>query len=169
MLFITLPLTLFLAALFTQLTHPLSLGLTLLLQTILICTCTNIMLPSFWFSYILFLIFLGAMLVLFIYVTSLASNEPFMLSLPYFLFFLLFITSLSIMFIFSDLLITYMNQSNPTNFYLYNSMNHTSLLTSVIYNQSTMIFTIFIVLYLLLTLFVVVKITNVFFGPLRVS
>nr|YP_009564059.1 NADH dehydrogenase subunit 6 [Remiarctus bertholdii]QAX91422.1 NADH dehydrogenase subunit 6 [Remiarctus bertholdii] len=169
MLLITLPLTLFIAALFTQLTHPLSMGLMLLLQTILICSCSGIMLPSFWFSYILFLIFLGAMLVLFIYVTSLASNEPLTFSMSYSFFFILLIPLITLILILSDPLITFAGQSNMMSIYLFNSLNLTNLLTSSIYNQSTMMFTIFIVLYLLLTLFAVVKITNVFFGPLRMS
>nr|QCX31801.1 NADH dehydrogenase subunit 6 [Upogebia affinis] len=167
MLLITLPLTLFIAVLFTQLTHPLSMGLALLLQTTLICSCSGMMMPSFWFSYILFLIFLGGMLVLFIYVTSLASNEPFTFSLSSSMILMLFIPTLSMVFIFSDPLITLENQSNSTNIYLFNSLNLTMALTSSIYNQSTMMFTIFIVIYLLLTLFAVVKITNMFFGPLR--
>merc|ERR1739838_23170 len=62
---------------FTRLVHPLAIGLALLFQTILICCTTGLSNLSFWFSYILFLIFLGGILVLFIYVTSLASNEMF--------------------------------------------------------------------------------------------
>nr|YP_007025642.1 NADH dehydrogenase subunit 6 [Austinogebia edulis]AEW68281.1 NADH dehydrogenase subunit 6 [Austinogebia edulis] len=169
MLLITLPLILFISTLFSQLTHPLSMGLALLLQTTLICSCSGIMLPSFWFSYILFLIFLGGMLVLFIYVTSLASNEPFIFSLPSTIFMLIMIPFISIMLIFSDPMITLINQSNSTNIYLFNSLNLTMYFTSSIYNQSMMMFTILIVIYLLLTLFAVVKITNSFFGPLRLS
>nr|YP_007025655.1 NADH dehydrogenase subunit 6 [Upogebia major]AEW68294.1 NADH dehydrogenase subunit 6 [Upogebia major] len=169
MLLITLPLTLFIAMLFTQLTHPLSMGLALLLQTTLICSCSGIMMPSFWFSYILFLIFLGGMLVLFIYVTSLASNEPFAFSLSPTILLLSLVPMISAILIFSDPMITLVSQSNSTNIYLFNSLNLTLALTSSIYNQSTMMFTIFIVVYLLLTLFAVVKITNMFFGPLRLS
>ena len=42
-------------------------------------------------------------------------------------------------------------------------------LVSTIYNPTTIKLTIFIVFYLLLTLIVVVKITDTFFGPLRLS
>jgi len=42
-------------------------------------------------------------------------------------------------------------------------------LVTTIYNPTNINLTIFIVFYLLLTLIVVVKITDVFFGPLRLS
>ena len=42
-------------------------------------------------------------------------------------------------------------------------------LVSIIYNSTNLNLTIFIVFYLFLTLIVVVKITNIFFGPLRLS
>merc|ERR1712198_806681 len=71
------PLITALSLFFTRLSHPLAIGLALLSQTILICLITGLSSSSFWFSYILFLIFLGGILVLFIYVTSLASNEMF--------------------------------------------------------------------------------------------
>nr|YP_009564008.1 NADH dehydrogenase subunit 6 [Gebiacantha plantae]QAX91358.1 NADH dehydrogenase subunit 6 [Gebiacantha plantae] len=169
MLLIMLPLTLFFAVLFTQLAHPLSMGVILLIQTTLICVCSGIMMPSFWFSYILFLIFLGGMLVLFIYVTSLASNEPFSLSLMPLLTLFFLIPLITGMLTLTDPMATLVNQSHSINNYLFHSLNMTSTLTSSIYNQSTMMFTIFIVIYLLLTLFAVVKITNMFFGPLRLS
>lgn len=67
--------------------HPLAIGLALLMQTLFIALSTGLVAPSFWFSYILFLVFLGGMLVLFIYVASLASNEIFRFSTK--LFFIL--------------------------------------------------------------------------------
>jgi NADH-ubiquinone oxidoreductase chain 6 len=55
-------------------------GLVLLIQTLIVALLTGVLASSFWFSYILFLVFLGGMLVLFIYVTRLASNEMFSIS-----------------------------------------------------------------------------------------
>ena len=168
-LLITLPLTISIAIIFPQLTHPLSIGIALLLQTTLICSCSGIIIPSFWFSYILFLIFLGGILVLFIYVTSLASNESFSLSLTPIITTLFIIPIITLIIIFSDPLITLANQSNLSSIHLFSTLNLTRTLTRSIYNQLNIIFTIFIVIYLLLTLFAVVKITNIFFGPLRLS
>nr|YP_009128551.1 NADH dehydrogenase subunit 6 [Phallocryptus tserensodnomi]AJP76849.1 NADH dehydrogenase subunit 6 [Phallocryptus tserensodnomi] len=57
------------------LNHPLSFALSLFVQTILI----SLMLVkiSYWIPLILFLIFLGGILVMFMYVASLSSNEKF--------------------------------------------------------------------------------------------
>lgn len=67
------------AVIFLSANHPVSLGLILILHTLLIRIVTGLTGGRFWFSYILFLVFLGGVLVLFIYITSLASNEKFML------------------------------------------------------------------------------------------
>lgn len=62
---------------FLSANHPLIIGLILLAQTITIALFTGLTLSSFWFSYILILVFLGGILILFIYVASIASNEKF--------------------------------------------------------------------------------------------
>nr|YP_009671900.1 NADH dehydrogenase subunit 6 [Laomedia healyi]QCX31760.1 NADH dehydrogenase subunit 6 [Laomedia healyi] len=166
MLTMTTPLLIFLTILFTRLNHPLSMGLLLLTQTVLVCVSTGITNPSFWFSYILFLVFLGGMLVLFIYVASLASNKPFKVStLPLILLLLaLILTPLSSL-ITDPMLITSNPHMPSFSMNLSTSLHH----ISPVYQPPSTPFTIFIILYLLLTLFAVVKITNSFFGPLRLS
>ena len=59
-----------------MLTHPLAMGLTLIIQTALAAVIAGIIARTFWFSYLLILIFLGGILILFIYVSTLAPNEP---------------------------------------------------------------------------------------------
>nr|UOU84912.1 NADH dehydrogenase subunit 6 [Microchrysa flavicornis] len=155
---------------FMQMSHPLAMGLMLLVQSFLACLITGLMFNSFWFSYILFLIFLGGMLILFIYVTSLASNEMFSFSTKLFLMVLitmsLMVTALLVMdnslisSIFQmDNSLTIHSQTN----YLPNNM--LSLMN--LYNFPTNLITIMLMNYLLLTLIVVVKITNLHYGPLR--
>nr|WGO57896.1 NADH dehydrogenase subunit 6 [Brephallus tramlapensis] len=151
-----------LSFIFTQMNHPLAMGLILLMQTTFISIITGTMTQSFWFSYVLFLIFLGGMLVLFIYVTSLASNEMFSLSMKYLL---ISIITLPILFtLYKSLIMHTMNQET-LNFLIIN--NYTSLPLLKLYNQPTSIITIILALYLFLTLIAVVKITNIFKGPLR--
>lgn len=62
---------------FISLNHPITLGLGLITHTLVVGILTGILVRNFWFSYILFLVFLGGVLVLFIYITRLASNEKF--------------------------------------------------------------------------------------------
>nr|QXG19248.1 NADH dehydrogenase subunit 6 [Drosophila guttifera] len=156
---------------FINMIHPLAMGLTLLIQTVLICLITGLMTKSFWFSYILFLIFLGGMLVLFIYVTSLASNEMFNLSIK--------LTLISLIMLFLALMISFIIDKNSSMFiFLNNEMENISNLNSYItenslslnklYNFPTNFMTILLMNYLLITLIVVVKITNMQKGPLRI-
>ena len=66
-------------------------GLILLIQTFIVSLFRGGLLFTFWFSYILILIFLGAILILFIYISSLAPNQEFRMSpgifLPIFVLF----------------------------------------------------------------------------------
>nr|YP_009630597.1 NADH dehydrogenase subunit 6 [Diamphipnoa annulata]QBR55104.1 NADH dehydrogenase subunit 6 [Diamphipnoa annulata] len=155
---------------FTQMSHPLAMGLMLLIQTLLICLITGMIAPSFWFSYILFLVFLGGLLVLFIYVTSLASNEMFTLSSK--AFFLMsvpmIISFMIILAVNTQGLMTdtttgdMLNISSTLNF-----EEEASMFLMKLYNTNTSIITLMLVLYLFLTLIAVVTITNIFKGPLR--
>nr|YP_009535664.1 NADH dehydrogenase subunit 6 [Gecarcoidea natalis]YP_010164079.1 NADH dehydrogenase subunit 6 [Gecarcoidea lalandii]AYJ22392.1 NADH dehydrogenase subunit 6 [Gecarcoidea natalis]QRK27381.1 NADH dehydrogenase subunit 6 [Gecarcoidea lalandii] len=166
MLMLTMPLLITFSILFTQLYHPLAMGLMLLIQTILISITVGISTYSFWFSYILFLVFLGGMLVLFIYVASLASNEPFIFK-SYLLFISFFSISISFMFLLLDPFLIMNSTSLPTS--SIKSLTSTPFIISWIYNTPSMAFTIFIISYLLLMLIVVVKIVNLFKGPLRLT
>nr|QVL29509.1 NADH dehydrogenase subunit 6 [Ceratitis rosa] len=162
--------TLITSFIFIQMNHPLAMGLMLLIQTIQICLLTGLMAKSFWFSYILFLIFLGGMLVLFIYVTSLASNEMFSLSMK--------LTTISLI-IFSIIMIVYiLLDKTSSSFFIHNNemqpihhlnmlMKENSLNLQKLYNYPTNFLTILLMNYLLITLIAVVKITKLFYGPLR--
>jgi len=163
------PLIISTSILFTRLVHPLAMGLALLLQTVLVCCTTGLSNLSFWFSYILFLIFLGGMLVLFIYVTSLASNEMFKPSVFSLLLIGLF-SSIGIVFTITDpILISQNTLIKIGSFMKEFSYSSDIELVATIYSNTNINITIFIVFYLLLTLIVVVKVTGSFFGPLRLS
>nr|ASM82849.1 NADH dehydrogenase subunit 6 [Phyllothelys shaanxiense] len=153
-----------LSIIFLFLKHPLSMGFILFLQTISMCLISGFMSLSFWFSYILVLIYLGGMLVLFMYITSLASNEMFLYSNK------IFLTISLLPIIFSSLYYLKINFSmnlyeNMENSLTLNFMTNNFLLK--MYNQPINTITILIATYLFLTLIVVVKIINIYKGPLR--
>nr|AMP43817.1 NADH dehydrogenase subunit 6 [Suragina sp. KW-2016] len=152
---------------FMQMNHPLAMGLMLLIQTILICLISGLFSKTFWFSYILFLVFLGGMLVLFIYVTSLASNEMFSLSMKMTSINMILMITIIISAIFIDK--TYlMSMMNNEMFNFSLTLNPENTLNlNKLYNYPTNIITLILINYLLLTLIAVVKITNIFYGPLR--
>nr|AET13040.1 NADH dehydrogenase subunit 6 [Bittacomorphella fenderiana] len=155
---------------FMQTKHPLAMGMILLIQTFFISMITGIFTKTFWFSYILFLIFLGGMLVLFIYVTSLASNEMFSISMKMVsTFFFILSILLMIMILIDPMLIKnffYNNEMlsiiNMKSYFQEDTLNLNKL-----YNFPINFLTMMLINYLFLTLIAVVKITNIFYGPLR--
>nr|YP_009469521.1 NADH dehydrogenase subunit 6 [Hydrotaea ignava]AVD96782.1 NADH dehydrogenase subunit 6 [Hydrotaea ignava] len=154
---------------FMNMKHPLAMGLTLLIQTFLISMLTGLMTKSFWFSYILFLVFIGGMLVLFIYVTSLASNEMFSFSIKLLMISIIFIltTFLTIYFIDKNLLLQYSNYEMNSIINMNSYLMENSLMLNKLYNYPTNLLTILLMNYLLITLIAVVKITKLHKGPLR--
>nr|AWN56242.1 NADH dehydrogenase subunit 6 [Eriopis connexa] len=140
--------------------HPLSLGLNILIHTILTCLIMGSMSYNFWFSYILILVMIGGLLVLFIYMTSIAPNEKFKFNSYLLLMILFFFLSL----------IFYLNLNNMNwNNELINNYNNYEFnlnLNKFMNFPNSNIF-IIIVFYLLITMIVVVKITKLNFGPLR--
>nr|QNH68842.1 NADH dehydrogenase subunit 6 [Anartia jatrophae saturata] len=153
------------------LSHPFSMGLMILIQTLLLCLLSSMMINTYWFSYILFLIFLGGLLVLFIYVSSIASNELFKISMfnKNFIFYLLFLLILSFIFKNNLILMNFFFNDEMINFF--NSLlffnNEFSFNLSKLYNKQTYFLTLIMIIYLFIALIAVVKITNIFFGPLR--
>nr|YP_009250685.1 NADH dehydrogenase subunit 6 [Heterotermes tenuior]AMX23014.1 NADH dehydrogenase subunit 6 [Heterotermes tenuior] len=145
---------------FTQMKHPLAMGMMLLLQTMLTCMISGTMYKSFWFSYILFMIMIGGMLVLFMYMTSLASNEMFSPSNKMILTALMLSPTL-----------TYMmpDQTNNKEMIMHDTTteNEITSTTIMMYNQNTGTMTVLLVMYMLLTLIVVVNIISISSGPLR--
>nr|YP_010403119.1 NADH dehydrogenase subunit 6 [Thaumatotibia leucotreta]UQW19940.1 NADH dehydrogenase subunit 6 [Thaumatotibia leucotreta] len=171
MFFLTLSIMIFSLFMFF-LTHPLSMGLMILIQTTLICLLTGMLINTYWFSYILFLTFLGGLLVLFIYVSSIASNELFKYN-----FFFLKIMFISFIFIIMTSMMFYYNlnwlnisfNDEMNNFFnenlFFNNENKINL--SKLYNNQTFLMMMMMIIYLFIALIAVVKITNIFFGPLR--
>nr|YP_010726215.1 NADH dehydrogenase subunit 6 [Diprion wenshanicus]WDY84664.1 NADH dehydrogenase subunit 6 [Diprion wenshanicus] len=144
---------------------PFSMGLILLIQTLLISLTTGILSFTFWYSYMLFLIFLGSLLIIFIYVSSLISNVKFMLNKW---------TMLNIFFM---ILIIMMIKFNLLNFNFEDSIkiseiemnkNFTMKMSlNKLFNKSTFIISFMMMNYLFITLIIVVKISNINMGSLR--
>nr|YP_010261330.1 NADH dehydrogenase subunit 6 [Libellula quadrimaculata]UIB40237.1 NADH dehydrogenase subunit 6 [Libellula quadrimaculata] len=148
---------------FSYMLHPMNMGIILLMQTIMMSILMGLMSYTSWFSYILFLVFLGGMLVLFIYMTSIASNEIFMSHS--------FITSIiTIMVILMISLLMLMDPFMtilPVSEQFMDNTNSPNLIMTPLYNNPFSSITVFMVLYLFLTLIVIVSLTKFNKGPLR--
>nr|APX40158.1 NADH dehydrogenase subunit 6 [Labidostomis lusitanica] len=154
-----------LSVLFCLMNHPLTAGLTLLAQTIMIALLSGTMNMNYWFSYIIFLVMIGGMLVLFVYMTSIASNEKFKFSLV--------VTStiiaglmLAITSIFIDSL-TPVALLKMMETHSLEAMKNTNLLINKYLNYPHSLIYLTMVVYLLITLIAVVKITIKAKGTLR--
>nr|YP_008081162.1 NADH dehydrogenase subunit 6 [Amata formosae]AGH27317.1 NADH dehydrogenase subunit 6 [Amata formosae] len=155
------------------LNNPLSMGLMILLQTLMICLISGMLIKTYWFSYILFLTFMGGLLVLFIYVSSIASNELFKPSYPNtkMIFLMIFILLLLVQFMLMNNLfwLNFSFNSEMNNFFSFDMFinNENKINLSKLYNNQTFMIMIMLVIYLFITLIMAVKITNIFYGPLR--
>nr|AND96247.1 NADH deshydrogenase subunit 6 [Scaptodera rhadamistus] len=133
--------------------HPLSMGLTLLIQTINLSLYLGFFNLNYWFSYILFLIMVGSMLILFIYMTSIASNEKFKFSIN--MLILNSITFIMILFMYLYINPFYMNLNNKMEKI---EMKFKFTLIKFINFPNYFMYYILII-YLLITLMIIVQIT----------
>jgi NADH-ubiquinone oxidoreductase chain 6 len=163
LLIFTLILTIF-TFIFTQLTHPLAIGLLLVIHTTTTAILITLIIDSPWFSYILFLVFLGGILVLFIYVTSLASNEIFSFKKVSTSLIPIFLLPRIIILLIDPLLYIIPISTQDT---LNHRKEFQEMLAIKFYNESIIIITLALAVYLFIALVAVVKITNLCQGPLR--
>nr|YP_010526970.1 NADH dehydrogenase subunit 6 [Rhagastis mongoliana]UXR12307.1 NADH dehydrogenase subunit 6 [Rhagastis mongoliana] len=172
MMKLTLSMLIFLLSMMMYfLNHPLSMGMLILIQTLMTCLLSGMLIKTYWFSYILFLTFLGGLLVLFIYVSSIASNEMFLLSNNMkimFIIMLFFFMMIQIMLTKNLNWMNLINNSEMNNFFnfmFFNNENKINL--NKLYNNNSSMLMSLLIIYLFITLVAIVKITNIFFGPLR--
>nr|ATC73056.1 NADH dehydrogenase subunit 6 [Cuerna sp. EMHAU-2015-Zz052311] len=137
--------------------NPMSMGIILLFQTMLMTFLMNKMMFSSWFSMITFLMMVGGLLILFMYMSSIASNEKFKLKMN------LTLMTLIIILISEEMINE--NQVNEIQGMIFSSLECSSM--TKLYNKKSMLITISLILYLLLTMIVVTKIVKHHEGPLR--
>nr|YP_009229580.1 NADH dehydrogenase subunit 6 [Hydropsyche pellucidula]ALT58526.1 NADH dehydrogenase subunit 6 [Hydropsyche pellucidula] len=144
--------------------NPLNMGLSILTQTLIMCLMLNFNMNFYWLSYILYLIMLGGILILFMYMCSIASNEIIKFNLNLFFFFL-FMLFMYMIFIQFNWMWIYINPINLNNLNYFFSMENLSM--TKIYNNYSMYMSIFLVIYLFILLLMVTMMTNTNKGPLR--
>nr|ALO76096.1 NADH deshydrogenase subunit 6 [Clambus sp. CLA01] len=152
-----------LSFIFMFMSHPMSMGSILLIQTILTSIYTIKFSITSWFSYMFFLIMIGGMLVLFIYMTSIASNEKFKFNSLILIFSIIFLT-LSLYITYNQPMV--MEISNLTQEYsTYYNYNNTNIMK--LYNYPNYKISFILMNYLFITLIAIVKITHFNYGPIR--
>nr|QOL01034.1 NADH dehydrogenase subunit 6 [Omocestus petraeus] len=154
---------------FIKLNHPMSMMMFIIIQTFFVGLITGTMMESFWLSYILFLTFLGGMLVLFIYITSIASNELFKNKSIVLIISMIMTIIIMVILIITDKMMFLDVIKDTETMNINNSINFKEMTMSLgkLYNKPTFIITLMMMIYLFLALVAVVKITNISQGPIR--
>nr|YP_010875354.1 NADH dehydrogenase subunit 6 [Nycteribia allotopa]WGW15008.1 NADH dehydrogenase subunit 6 [Nycteribia allotopa] len=140
------------------------LSLILMIQTLIISILSSMMNKNSWFSFILFLIFIGALLILFIYITSLTSNKLFNFSYKMMMIPLIFM----LIFMMMNKKLYLWNFINSDMFIMekYNYINNFYELI-MLFNFPSNMLILMIMMYLLFTLISIMKITKFNKGPFR--
>nr|QKW88778.1 NADH dehydrogenase subunit 6 [Rhytidodus viridiflavus] len=137
---------------------PMSMGMNLMMQTMMMTILMNKMMVTSWLTMITFLMMIGGLLIIFIYMSSLASNEKFKVNMK-------MMTMMIIIFMITEEFLQDM-QINETQ--SINNINYTDQLSlTKLYNKKSMMITLMMVMYLLLTMIVVTKLVKHYEGPLR--
>jgi len=137
-------------------TSPITLLVRILFQTLIICSLGWLITNTRWFAFILFIIYLGGLIVLFIYIVSLASNEKFFsrIEINHLFLFSLLVASLILIY----------RKNTPDLIFL--KTNFTSGVF-LIFSKNNIKLTLYRILYLLFSLIVIIKICNKYQGPLK--
>nr|APU89566.1 NADH dehydrogenase subunit 6 [Armadillidium album] len=158
MIMVTSMVSLLMFCLIIGLESPQFLIMCLLIQTIVVVILMGLA-SKLWYAYVLFLVFFGGMLILFVYVSSLASS----MKLDYNSgsnFFIL---------IFSSMIVMLSLISKPVFILIVEDMNFSeSNMVSILLSDLSWLLYLYVVSYLLVALYNVCWMVKVFEGPLRV-
>nr|YP_009442043.1 NADH dehydrogenase subunit 6 [Maiestas dorsalis]APO09335.1 NADH dehydrogenase subunit 6 [Maiestas dorsalis] len=158
MKFLLLKMSMIMSSSILMLKTPMSMGILLLVQTTMSTLIISKIMPNSWLSMIMFLMFVGGLLILFMYMSSIASNEKFKPNLKIMIIIMLLIFPME------ELLSEMQNLENTNNLNL-TYMEMTNM--TKIYNKKTFLITIMMFMYMFLTMVVVTSIIKIFKGPLR--
>nr|BCS80001.1 NADH dehydrogenase subunit 6 [Monomorium triviale] len=146
--------------------HPIMLIMLMIIYSLIICLLLSINSYNYMYSIMFFLIMISGLLIIFLYFASLISNEKNKIEINLFIFMVAILNLLIMMFYFYNMYLYtsyYMMELDKLmdiNISLFNNIYK-------IYNYPYNNFTFLCMLYLLITLFVVIKICSVQSKSLR--
>nr|ATA58339.1 NADH dehydrogenase subunit 6 [Bolivaritettix yuanbaoshanensis] len=143
--------------------QPMNMIIIILIQTAITTFLMSIMMKSSWFNYILMIIFIGGMMVLFTYITSIAPNEKNYNKINIMSSTIIITLMMTLPYIWKP--IKYNNTEMMNN--CVNTMNNYQLDVNLMFNKPMFMMSITMMIYLFMTLIAVNKISNLMQGPLR--
>nr|YP_010758055.1 NADH dehydrogenase subunit 6 [Gunungiella acanthoclada]WEU80060.1 NADH dehydrogenase subunit 6 [Gunungiella acanthoclada] len=155
---------------FMFLNHPMSMGISVLIQMTIMSLMMNMFFNINWFSYILFLLFIGGMLILFMYMCSITSNNILLMS-PKLVTYFMFTSLMTFMWMFFIMKMnfswTHSNKMNSIFMKKYIMDSHIPSMLMKLFNDYSYIITLMMMMYLLILMILVNSITNYKQGALR--
>nr|ARA91005.1 NADH dehydrogenase subunit 6 [Hishimonoides recurvatis] len=146
----------YISTMILMLKTPMSMGVMLLIQTMMCTIIMTTISTTSWMPMIMFLMLIGGLMILFMYMSSIASNEKFSPNI------FAFLTMLILILPFENMLTEELMQDKLESIIVKESMSMMK-----IYNVKTMMITVMLFLYLLLCMIAVMKILKIYKGPLR--
>nr|AHA52569.1 NADH dehydrogenase subunit 6 [Pselaphanus sp. QL-2013] len=139
--------------------NPLFYSLMLLIYSIMIILKLNMFNNNYWYSYILFLIMIGGVLILFMYLTSVSNNEIFYINFKYIIIFLMKLFLLFfIMYFMLKFVMINMNIFSTETLDLMKLNMNIYWLFKYLYMNNFFMLNMFIILYLLMMMIISVMI-----------
>nr|YP_010757436.1 NADH dehydrogenase subunit 6 [Leofa pulchella]WEU77779.1 NADH dehydrogenase subunit 6 [Leofa pulchella] len=136
---------------------PMSMGILLLIQTIICTMLMSGIMNTSWMPMIMFLMFIGGLLILFMYMSSIASNEKFTPNYK-----LMGILLMMMILPFEEMM-NELKMNESINSFL----SKESISMMKIYNKKTMMITVLMFMYMFLAMIVVTSVISIHKGPLR--
>nr|YP_010878983.1 NADH dehydrogenase subunit 6 [Batracomorphus fuscomaculatus]WHE42635.1 NADH dehydrogenase subunit 6 [Batracomorphus fuscomaculatus] len=140
-----------------KLKNPMSISTLIIFKTLLICMLMNFLSLTSWFSMMFFLMMVGGLLIIFSYMTSTVSNEKFKFKIN------LTIMLIMILPLENNTIENIMNENGTINY----NYEITKLSMMKLFNKKSLNMSIFIIIYLLMTMIMVSKLIMKNLGPLR--
>uniref|UniRef100_A0AAU8BUP5 NADH-ubiquinone oxidoreductase chain 6 n=1 Tax=Tenguna medogensis TaxID=3229002 RepID=A0AAU8BUP5_9HEMI len=142
--------------------NPITLGTMMIIQTTLMCISQINFNLTPWFSYIMFITIIGGMMIMFIYMSSIASNEKMKKNI---LIPVTWIITIMIMYkLLNNKLMMYMSEKKMVMLNMEEIKSTTKM-----FNKPKMFLTIMIMIMLMITMISVTKIASTFEGPLKIT
>nr|YP_011036729.1 NADH dehydrogenase subunit 6 [Xestocephalus limpidissimus]WRK21333.1 NADH dehydrogenase subunit 6 [Xestocephalus limpidissimus] len=137
---------------------PMPMGMLLITQTLIMTMLMNKICSTSWFTLMTFLMMIGGMMIIIMYMTSITSNEKFKMNIMISMLIIILVTMSD------ELMIELQINENQE---MINLINTEKLSMIKMYNNKSMLLTLMMILYLLLTMISISKIIKHNKGPLR--
>nr|YP_010586492.1 NADH dehydrogenase subunit 6 [Pseudoneureclipsis sibuyana]UZZ44293.1 NADH dehydrogenase subunit 6 [Pseudoneureclipsis sibuyana] len=156
---------------FFIMSNPLTISINIFSQTILIALTMGLMMNSFWFSYILFMILVGGLMIILIYMCSISANNLFMMKFNLLILFTIMVLIINI----TPSLTNNMTSPNwISNFNKYMTLNNqmmnlnnNSIKLNKLFNNKSFMITLLVINLLFILMIISSKMTYWIKGPLR--